>query len=225
MGEELKDIVKETADTKVKYDHYSAKVDEMKTEAQCLRAKGKSASSGDIEKLKSAEESYDEVRLSVMGRLDSEVIGAKDIINRHMKRVLQFTQAFYTKAYQAVGPPLEEPLGHIDKLIKSPPKRTKLPEYSGGVGRKKGSGSGSDSDDPESPVHKKKNRTKDKKTKDKGSDSSDEEKEEEKSKAKGKKGKKEKPKPKVIADDSDSDSDEDFGSKPAGQPAGQMVIA
>jgi len=55
----------------VKYDHYSAKVDEMKTEAQCLRAKGKSASSGDIEKLsrnedklKSAEESYDEVRLS-----------------------------------------------------------------------------------------------------------------------------------------------------------------
>ena len=34
-----------------------------------------------------------------MGRLDSEVLGAKDTINRHMKRVLQFTQAFYTKVH------------------------------------------------------------------------------------------------------------------------------
>merc|ERR1712226_1676208 len=44
-----------------------------------------------------------------------------------MKRVLQFTQAFFTKAYNVVGPNLDGSIKELDGLIKNPPRRPPLP--------------------------------------------------------------------------------------------------
>merc|ERR1712159_882889 len=113
---------KDCNEPKLLLDHYNDKLQGLVEETNQRRAKGKPESQKDIDryqrnidKLKAAQEAYDKAKTTVIAACEQQLDGAKDKVNGHMKMMLQFTQAFYTKAYSAVGGTLTPPLEELEK--------------------------------------------------------------------------------------------------------------
>eukprot|EP00656_Telonema_subtile_P013384 TRINITY_DN167_c0_g2_i4.p1 TRINITY_DN167_c0_g2~~TRINITY_DN167_c0_g2_i4.p1 ORF type:complete len:711 (+),score=206.24 TRINITY_DN167_c0_g2_i4:122-2254(+) len=130
---ELKDPMKICTPEKLLVDHYEDKLVELRHDAEKRRAKGRPESQKQMDqfqrnvaKQEEAVAAYEQVRDAQLSKIYDELRGSKDVVNQHMKRILQFTQAFFTKAYQAVGDDLTPPMMRLDELISSPPHRADI---------------------------------------------------------------------------------------------------